>query len=292
MLNEKVERILEKHSFDYQAYHGCFDLAARKRSEMMLMKILSNVDSFQESQAKNLRIVSQSIGAFPCLVGTHTRSEMLENDIIYERFEVSTFTPGTLESILDDSPPSTYRSKGGLFVEIEPSLLRNSRRSRKLTQQELAESVGVTKKSIYEHEHRRMKAIKDTVESLERLLKEDLSVPFSLKLEMSNMETSPRNAFEKSVGSELKKKGFKTDFVYQTPFNIIAKENVLILNDADENERNIKRNIPNLAGFSRISDKPILIITKNRKEYELPSIEKKQLSEMTAKDLKKTARKC
>ncbi|MBI5061406.1 MAG: hypothetical protein HZB67_03760 [Candidatus Aenigmarchaeota archaeon] len=291
MLEQKIERLFEKHGFDHSEYNGCFDIIARKRGEIVLVKILSNIDSFQETQAENLKILSKNIGAFPCLVGTHTRSEMLENDIIYERFDISAFTPDTLESILDNNPPHVYRSKGGLFMEIEPSLLKNSRKSRRLTQHELAELVGVTKKSIYEHESRRMKAIRETVESLERLLKEDLSVPFNLKIEISNAGGKPRTSFEKSVGIELKRKGFKTDFVYQTPFNIIAKERVLILNDAEENERHIKRNIPDLSNFSRISDKPILLITKNRQEYDLPSISKKQLKELSASDLKRLAKK-
>jgi putative transcriptional regulator len=291
MLIEKVEKILENRGFEHKRYRGCFDITARKRKEILLIKVLDNIDSLQESQARNLRVLSKNLGALACLVGTHTRYELLEDNIVYERFGVPAFTTETFENILDNESPHIYRAKGGLFTEIEPFSLRKARKKSGLTQEELGQKVGVTKKSIYEHESRKMKAIKEVVDTLEKILKADLSVPFNLKIEVSNIGSSPKTPFEKSVGAQLQKKGFKIDFVYQTPFNIIAKEDILILNEAEENERKIKRNLPNLVEFSKISEKPILLLTKDKQEYELPTISKNDLKELSAKDLKKIIKK-
>jgi len=291
MLIQKIGTMLEKRGFDHWAYSGCFDIIAKKRRDMMLLKVLDNIDSLQESQANNLRVLSRNLGAFACLVGTHTRYERLDDDVIYTRFDVPSFTPSALEHILDGNPPHVYRAKGGFFVEVEPSKMSKAREKKGLTQEELARRVGVTKKSIYEHEHRTMKAIKETVENIEKILKDDLTVPFNLKIEISNVSNNPKTGFEKSVGMDLKKIGFRVDYVYQTPFNIIAKEEILILNDAEENQRRIKRNIPNLLEFSKISDRPVLLITKEPREYDLPSLEKKELKELSAKDLKRIVRK-
>ena len=74
MLLQSVAKILEHHGFDWCACHGCFDIAARKR-ELMFLKVLDNVDSFQEEQARNLAMLSERLGASVSLVGTHTRYE-------------------------------------------------------------------------------------------------------------------------------------------------------------------------------------------------------------------------
>lgn len=294
MLMQKIEKILEKNDFEYCEFHGCFDIFAKKRRDMMLLKVLSNVDSFQFEQANNLKILSRNLNAFSCLIGTHTRYEALEENIIYERFDIPTFTVDTFENILDGNPPCVYRTRRGLFVEVDPSLLKKSREKNFLTQEELAKRVGVTKKFIYEHEHKKMKAMQKIIENIEKILNEKISVPFNLKINISNIEENlnePRTSFEKSVGFDLKKIGFKIDFIYQTPFNIIAKEKMLIFSKAEENEKKIRRNLPNLIEFSNVSNKPVLLITKEKKEYDLPSLQKKELKELSTNDLERVVKK-
>ncbi|MBI3190989.1 hypothetical protein HYZ41_04785, partial [archaeon] len=80
LLLKQVENILEKGGFDYCEYSGCFDIAASRRFTLFL-KVLDNVDSFQETQANNLKIISDDLDATVGLVGTHTRREHLQNNI-------------------------------------------------------------------------------------------------------------------------------------------------------------------------------------------------------------------
>src|SRR3989339_1447307 len=144
MLDRKVESILETNGYDCCWWHGCFDVAARK-DEFMLLKVLDNIDSFQEEQARNLRILSEKLDASISVVGTHTRHEILDDNVIYERFSIPTFTPDTLESILHSNYPMNFRTKGGMFREIDPQALRSGREAMGLSQSELASSVGIMK---------------------------------------------------------------------------------------------------------------------------------------------------
>src|SRR4030042_1217430 len=65
----------------------CFDIAAKKHV-LLLLKTLLNVDSFQQEQAKNLKIVSNNLDAHPMIIGLQTRREKLEPGIVYERYDL------------------------------------------------------------------------------------------------------------------------------------------------------------------------------------------------------------
>jgi len=289
-LRKCVEDILERNGFDYYGYYGCFDIIAR-RKQIILIKILGNVDSFQEEQAKNLKIISRSLNATASLIGTHTRREKLKDNVIYERFDIPAFTPNTLEHIVSNDLPIIQRNRGGYFAKVSSEKLRANRNNKDITQTELADMVGITKKSIYEHESRDMDMQYDIAVKIEKIVG-NIILPTNINVEFKNIENRPHDRFEKIVSNDLSKLGFKTDFVYKTPFNIIAKETqFLLFSDADENEKHIERNIPYMEGFSKISKKPVLIITKNESAFGLPTIEERELKEITKKELKKIVKK-
>ena len=165
-LQNKVMELMEENDYDYFSYSGCFDILARK-DEIFLLKLLNNIDSFQQEQADNLKVVSKNLDAQAFLVGSKTRRELLEDNIIYERFSVPAVTPNTLENILESKIPKISRSRGGLFVNVNPQKLREGREKAGLSQSELARKIGITKKSIYEHEHKEMKADYEIVKLIE-----------------------------------------------------------------------------------------------------------------------------
>ena len=75
----KVEAAFEKGGYECREYSGCFDVAARKGKKIVLLKILGNVDSLQESQASSLKIISENLGAMPLVIGENTRKERLRD---------------------------------------------------------------------------------------------------------------------------------------------------------------------------------------------------------------------
>jgi len=285
-----IENILEKNGFDYYRCYGCFDIITRKK-QTILLKVLDNVDSFQEEQANNLKILSNNIPAIAVLVGTHTRREKLKNNVIYERFEIPTITPDTLERILTNEIPLIQRNRGGYFVNVDADKLKERRHEKALTQLELAKLVGVTKKNIYEHEAKDMSMHHDIALKIEKIIG-SITTPANININFENIENKSRTSFEKMVSDDLSRIGFDTDFVYKTPFNIIAKEKEFMLfSDAEENEKSIKRKVPYIEGFSKIVKKPALIITKNELSFNLPTIEEKELKEISQKELKKLLKK-
>ena len=289
MLVGEIEEILDENGFRYCEYSGCFDIAARKES-LMLFKVLTNVDSFQEEQADNLKVLSKSLDARSFLVGLHTRRERLSDNIIYDRFDVPTVNPSTLEKILHGNMPSVYRFRGGLFVEIDPLKLRKAREETGLSQSQLAQNAGITKKSIYEHESRKMGIVKETAVKLEKILNTRIISPVNLE-DYTTEEMAPKSIFENKVSRNFRRMGFDTGSVYQSPFNMIASAKITLLSDVEENHKKAEKNISYIENFSRLSKKSAIIVTKEEANFDIPTIREEDLAEMKSTDILKLIKK-
>ena len=289
-LQNKVMELMEENDYDYFSYSGCFDILARK-DEIFLLKLLNNIDSFQQEQADNLKVVSKNLDAQAFLVGSKTRRELLEDNIIYERFSVPAVTPNTLENILESKIPKISRSRGGLFVNVNPQKLREGREKAGLSQSELARKIGITKKSIYEHEHKEMKADYEIVKMIEKIIG-NVSEPANTSLGSVEIKNKPKENFEKNIAAYLKKIGFDISFVSQTPFNIIAKEEFMIFSDAENSKKLVEKNSIFMKEFSNITEKSVLVIAKEEINAEIPSLQEKELKELhSSKDIRKFLRK-
>ena len=288
MLIKTVEKILEEHNYRYYEYKGCFDIVASKRSNICVLKVLDNIDSVQENQANNLKILSSNISTFTAIIGTHTRRDRLEDEVIYERYGIPSMTPDTFENILNEKMPTIYRTRGGLFAEIDPEKLREARKNTGLTQKQLADNIGVTKKFVYENENKKMFSEKELVIELERIL--DISITSSIDVKSSDDfdQNKPSSNFEKDVCNNLNKLGFTTNTIHKAPFNIIAKEDIMLLSDADDNEKRVKKNMPALEAFSEFTKSSAVIISENKDiASALPVIEAKELKNLTINEFKK-----
>ncbi len=293
-LVENMERMFLGEGYTTCRYRGCFDLAAKRRM-LLFLKILKNVDAFSSEQARNLKIICNSLDARPMLVGAQTRIEKLERGIVYERFDVPAVSEDTLKDLVcNEIFPRVYRDRGGLYVEIDSDALKSARNKKGMTQKELAETVGINKKTVYEHENSSLRMLLSIAESLESVLKEKIISDVELFSERQEAHGAPSPGFEKTVSFELKRLGFETEFVRQTPFNAISKQETLILSDVDSDKRKLKYRSVELKRFVSFIKKPALLITEKSEnlDYGLPAVERSELKEMVSgKELIKVARK-
>lgn len=286
LLIRRIERLLDSNDYVSCDYHGCFDIATKKNT-LVLVKILENVDSFSEEQAKNLKIISNNLDASPILIGLRTRRERLSPGIVYERFEMPTVSLETFESLVrDEIYPKVYRDKGGLYVQIDSKLLKETRDRKGLTQRELAEAVGINKKVIYEHEKKQLRMMLSIAQRLEKILEKKLTQPIGI-LKKFEEHGYPADVLENRIGSDLNKLGFNTDFVKQAPFDVFAKEKVLIISDIEINRRKMVKRAADLKDFIGLTRKPALLITEKTKEDDLlgiPVLQRKDLEEFENKE--------
>lgn len=293
-LADKIQSMLEENDYSTCRYHGCFDIAAKK-DNLLFLKVLQNVDSFMEQSSRSLKIISQNLDASALLIGERTNAERLKNGIVYERFEIPTVSIETFFQIITEKIfPRIYRDRGGLYVEIDSEGLRAARERKNLSQRQLADAVGISKKAIYQHESNQLRMILKIAEKIEKVVgKKIIKETNPLEKGFAVRSESPSTILEKSISSELKRKGFSVSHVRSAPFDIFARAGTLIVSGIEENKRKLQRHAPTLEKFVSLVHKPGVAITENISDadVEIPVVKRKELKEMEAKDLIRIAKR-
>lgn len=261
-------------TFDYP--RGCFDLAAR-RDRFLLLKILTNVDSFQRAQAKDMKLLSEFLDSSCFVLGQRTRKEKLRDSVVYERFGIPAMTPDTFTSVIEGNYPEKFRTRGGFFGRIDHMELREQRRKKDMTQTELAERLGISQKSISEYESGKKRVLLDMIEALEELLCEDIREginPFEIKPKIE------REKKGNEVCRRLTDLGFEAGSVKRAPAKFLAKEDSTILSKVIGSSKKMGE-IDSLAGFSEISATEAFVITDKKTGIEeVPPVRMEELEEI------------
>ena len=240
-LTSKVVDSLLSREFEVFLTHGCFDIAA-KRDDTLLIKSLTNVDSFDARQAINLRAVSHMVSASPFIVSLRTNRQPLRDSMVYNRFEVPVVTPATLEDIVEDDAYVSQAAKGRHSVEINAEALRAKRYEMKFTLEELATLAGVSKKALYEIESKRTNPTDRTATKLEHLLKIRLRNAYSPR-PAAHVESGiqPSTPLQRKVSSELNRLGIENTSVQRAPFEIAGKESFTLITHVADEDKGMKR---------------------------------------------------
>lgn len=150
-----VQSILE--GADYQQYwpvglREVFDILAVRQDDKLLLKVLSNIDSLRRDRAEDMLGFGAAFGADPYLVSEKSNTERMQDDVQYSRYSVSCITPKTLERVVSGQKVYKFTERGQTMVSLDSSELRKLRETRGLTQDDVADKIGVSKQSIYRYE--------------------------------------------------------------------------------------------------------------------------------------------
>ncbi len=234
-----VAKIFEHTHFDLSTplmgCGGCFDLIAKQKNILILVKLLKNIDSFREDQAYELRKLSSMLSGLPLLIGRNIRSSSdLEDGVIYSRYEIPAISKETLRNLLvHHLPPLIYAHRGGLRVKIDGELLKEKRLEKNLSLSDLASEVGVSKRAIYEYERGGIDVSLDTALMLEEYLDEPLTIALNLFENMKRIgsvtlptsyKNQPKSELEKEVKKHFDSIGFKDQlWTKKIPFRVLAR---------------------------------------------------------------------
>ncbi len=149
--------ILAKAGFDVSSaldLRGiCFDVVARLDERILVIKILSNIDAFSKDNADELKTLAEVLAATPLVIGERSSSGALEPSIVYSRFNISIISNETLaDLLLEEAPPFIFAAPGGLYVRLDSVLLRMVREERGISLGALAETAGVSRRTIQMYE--------------------------------------------------------------------------------------------------------------------------------------------
>ena len=237
-LIDEVREVLGKTGFylsEKQDSRGLsFDIVARRDDQLLLIKVLQNVDAFTKGNADELRMLATTLQGSPIVVGDRSGSGPLEEGVIYSRFGIPILSKRTFVDTFEEGvPPFMFSAPGGLYVRIDSDALKAAREERGISLGTLAEVAGVSRRTIQMYMEG-MSATVDIALRLEEFLGESLVLPvdpFAYTRQtgdiLRNFEDLER--FEKDVFRKLETLGYSVLPTVRCPFEALTTRDTLFL---------------------------------------------------------------
>lgn len=154
---QHLQQVLERAGFYVADTHGVrpssFDLAARRDSTLLLIKVLKNIDALDAEEASRILELGRLFPALALVIGQTSGSSELDTGVVYTRYGVPIVSEETLQEYLDKAlPPFLYASPGGTFARVDGVRLRLLRQARGLSLGTLAGVAGVSRRAIQLYE--------------------------------------------------------------------------------------------------------------------------------------------
>jgi putative transcriptional regulator len=277
--NTEVVGILRSAGFEISepcySRPSCFDFAARKGDNFVLMKIQSDVSTLNSRDAQELERISSSISSAILLVSRRGREKPLEDDTVYSRYGISAITPKTLEnSVLHNTHPLMQANPGGCYVEIDGEGVTKRRQEMGLSVGKLAQIVGVSRRTLYGYERRMGKASVQTAYNLIWALGIPVAKPVDL---YQKRKVRSRCQLLARAGGIIRKnrllfrifKRFAScdlTAVDRAPFDFvltIPEEDILIIGGlAVRQEKDLDRRVEEILSISRIVRARSILLTE------------------------------
>jgi putative transcriptional regulator len=293
-----IREILTNAGFYVSDLHSIrltgFDIVARRDNTLLIIKVLSNIDSLSEDVANELRTLSSLLKAIPLLIGEKKGSSFLEDDIAYFRFGIQVITQKTLENhLLEGIPINSYAAPGGFYVNIDEEKLRKLRQEKNISIGTLARFVNVSRRAIRMYEDGMNSRI-EVANRIEQLLESSITIPINLldttyidnKIKVTyGKEAENIKAFQREIFTLLQSVGYKIIPMDRCPFEALSKnrEKILLTCVHKYNKKLLKK-AQIVSSISKITEKYAVIFTDrdiNEKNVEgTPIIIKKELKKV------------
>jgi putative transcriptional regulator len=208
-----------------------FDLAARRGEDVLLVKVLANIDAFDAVTGAEMRRLGEYLGATPLVLGLRTRDEDLKPGVVYFRHGVPVFSPDTaMDLFIEDVPPLIYAAPGGLYVNIDGDLLADAREERDWSLGRLASELGVSRRTVSKYEDG-MNASVEVAAALEEVFDRELASPVSvlegadeIRDEDPTAEEPDVNPDDEPIVTVLTRVGFTVHPTERAPFKAISEK--------------------------------------------------------------------
>lgn len=256
---------------------SCFCMAARNGSNLVLIKVLSDLGKVKLRDALELRTISSLLCATPLFIAGNSRDRPLEDDTIYSRYDIYAVTFKTLEEVVSDGmSPLVEAGPGGCYVRLDGELIRNQRMKLGLSSGKVAEQSGISRRTLYGYEKGMAKASVLAAYNLELML----GVPVVKCVDVFQPVQADagffaaakrfiiRNRFLKTVLKQLILSNFKVAATTLAPFDFIAQPpngNVNIIGGVTHpGEININLRAEEIITVSDVAEAQPVFITDGR----------------------------
>lgn len=291
---KEINELLASHSFETSHIYdrSCFDMVARRKLLLLLLKVLINIDGFTGQQADEIKKVASTILASPLIVGVKSKHEYLEEDVVYERHGIPVIAPETLRNlIIDEVYPEVFADRGGYFVEVDGDAIKEARERENLSLKDLASYAHVSRETIYKYEHGMVRASPETVITLENIL----NMKITLSVNIFKIPQAEEVKIAENTPVELAHLGFGVIPTNKTPFDAIArsdhgleelKKNIAMITNMEKNrnQKTLKKMALNVKDLSSVTETEAVFIFEHKKHMDciegVPVIHNWELGEM------------
>jgi len=130
-----------------------FDLVSKRGDLILIIKVVSHIDSVSEDVASDLSLITWHLRGTPLIIGERTRDAEIERGAVYLRNGINAMNIATLyDCLVEKVPPLVYASPGGLYVNIDGELVRRLRERHQMSLGDLAHLLGVSRRTISKYE--------------------------------------------------------------------------------------------------------------------------------------------
>jgi len=264
-----------------------FDVAARRGEDLVLLKILGNIDAFDGTTGEEMRRLGTYLNATPMVIGLRTRDEDLKPGVVYFRHGVPVLNPDTaMELFVEEVPPLIYAAPGGLYVNIDGDLLADEREDRGWSLGQLASELGVSRRTVSKYEDGMNASIEVAIQ-LEQMFDQPFSSPVEVMdgaEDVRDAEPTPDDPDPESgdehVVHVLTRAGFTVHPTARAPFKAVSED--------DERRRDFMPMLTGHSSFTPSAEKRARImsslgeVTRTRSVYFTENSSKRDAVEGTA----------
>ncbi len=298
----EINDLLSNHGFETSNIYdrSCFDMVARKELELLLLKILINVDAFTGNQAEEIKKLASTFLASPIVVGIKSKNEYLEEDVVYERHGIPVIAKETFRNmVVDDVYPEVFADRGGYYVQMDGEVIKQVREAQNISRKDLADKAHVSRETIYKYERGMVRAFPETAMMLESILNMKITLSVNLfrvpelkKDKTQNSTSNPQINVENQPN--LANLGFGIISTNRTPFDAIAKhesdvksgknDTVITNMEKNRNQQALKKMAFNVKDLSEITGTDAVFLLEGKKSLKcidgIPVVHNWEINEM------------
>ncbi|MFH0970323.1 MAG: helix-turn-helix domain-containing protein [Candidatus Diapherotrites archaeon] len=295
ILLQKIKHTLARNGFQYQDFsdtNSCFDVIARKQEQVLIIKVLFNIDALRAEHARDLKKMAYAFNGYSIIVGEKSKVFTLKDNVLYDRYELPVLSFIGFTHSLQEKFPMQRAYKGQHIVELDAQRLQNERKSNELTLKELSQSVGISLESLHRYEHGSPAHI-DAAEKLERILHTTLVQPINVFEKPFVSKEDWEKPFSPSVIERLEEVGIKLSVFERAPITAAGKEHPLLVSHV-ENKHQLVKKAQHLEKAEDITQYTGMMISSGKPpemEGKIPIIREDELNTFSsAKDILRSLR--
>jgi len=222
-------------------------------------------------------LISECVSAVSLLISEKVREKPLEDDTVYSRYNALAVTHGTFENVvLREVYPLIQAGPGGYYIKIDGEAIKRRRQELGLSVGEIAEKIGISRRTLYGYERGTAKASVMVAYNLICTLGIPVAKPINIfeksrRQRKQFLATAGRIMTKNKVLQRIFKKlvGYNIIAVKKAPFDFVItvpEEKMRIIGGvADDKEPRLENRVDEILSLSKvIQAHPVVITEKQR----------------------------